>query len=109
MDLAMDWYQNMLDESERRAIVKNIAGAMEYGLTRSRHVLSERVRMAIRREYRRITSKSYEQFQGEPACGCENANCDHVKECGRTPETTVHTADSTTPMCQTCAYRWGQS
>jgi hypothetical protein len=58
VDLAAQWYENSLSESERKAIVRNVAGAMEYGLTRSWTCLSECVRMVIRREYRRITSKS---------------------------------------------------
>jgi hypothetical protein len=58
MDLVAVWYENMLNESERKAIVRNVAGAMEYGLTRSWNCLSEHVRMHVRREYRRITSKS---------------------------------------------------
>jgi hypothetical protein len=58
MDLVAQWYENSLNESERRAIVRNVAGAMEYGLTRSWNMLSEHVRMHARREYRRITSKS---------------------------------------------------
>ena len=58
MDLVAQWYENSLSESERKAIVRNVAGAMEYGLTRSWNCLSECVRMVIRREYRRITSKS---------------------------------------------------
>ena len=58
MDLVAVWYENNLSEVERRAIVKNFAGALEYGLTRNWSMLAEHIRMAIRREHRRITSKS---------------------------------------------------
>ena len=58
MDLVAVWYENNLSESERRAIVRNFAGAMEYGLTRNWNCLNECIRMAVRREYRRITSKA---------------------------------------------------
>jgi hypothetical protein len=57
-DLVATWYENSLTEQERKAITGRIGGAMEYGLTRSWNCLSEHVRMAVRREYRRITSKS---------------------------------------------------
>jgi hypothetical protein len=58
MDLVAVWYENSLTEQERKAIVGRVAGACEYGLTRNWNCLSECVRMVIRREYRRITSKS---------------------------------------------------
>jgi hypothetical protein len=58
VDLVAQWYENSLTEQERKTIVGPVAGAMEYGLTRSWNMLSEHVRMVIRREYRRITSKS---------------------------------------------------
>ncbi len=57
-NLVAEWYSYNLSEQERKAIVGNLAGAMEYGLTRSWNMLSEHIRMAITREYRRITSKS---------------------------------------------------
>jgi hypothetical protein len=53
MDLVAVWYENNLSESERSAIVRNFAGAMEYGLARSWNCLSEHVRLVIRREYRK--------------------------------------------------------
>jgi hypothetical protein len=57
-DLAAEWYQHYTTEQERKAIIGKMAGATEYGLTRSWNCLSEHIRMAVRREYRRITSKS---------------------------------------------------
>ncbi len=34
-NLVAEWYSYNLSEQERKAIVGNLAGAMEYGLTRS--------------------------------------------------------------------------
>jgi hypothetical protein len=66
LDLVAVWYENNLTESERKAIVGNVAGAMEYGLTRSWRNLTEHVRMVVRREYRRINEKSFvELYRGD--------------------------------------------
>jgi hypothetical protein len=56
-DLVAQWYTN-LPESEAKALIGRYAGAMEYGMVRSWAKLNENVRMVLRREYRRITSKS---------------------------------------------------
>lgn len=57
-DIVADWYSVSTTEKERKAMLGNVAGAMEYGLTRSWSLLNEHARMIVRREYRRITSRS---------------------------------------------------
>jgi hypothetical protein len=56
-ELVAHWYAT-LTEQEAKALIGNYAGAMEYGVCRSWAKLNENVRMVLRREYRRITSKS---------------------------------------------------
>lgn len=57
-DIVADWYSVSTTEKERKAMLGNVAGATEYGLTRSWSALNEHARMIVRREYRRITTRS---------------------------------------------------